>query len=83
MQMTHLRHISVFVDEPEPGHYHWVLHESREDASVWVDFEDGVESYPMWIDAFDAGNVALLKLIHDERIGPRAQGEGEDAAPVG
>jgi len=26
--MTHLRHITVFVDEPDPAHFHWVLHES-------------------------------------------------------
>lgn len=81
--MSHLRHLSVFVDEPDHGHFHWVIHESTEDASVWVDIASSDESYPMWIDAFDAGNVALLKYVHDERIGPRAPGEDEDAAPVG
>jgi len=81
--MSHLRHISVFVDEPDPGHFHWVLHESTEDATVWTEIESSEESYPMWLDAFDAGNVALLKLVADERIGPRAPGEDEDAAPVG
>ncbi|WP_302847476.1 hypothetical protein [Variovorax sp. OV329] len=35
------------------------------------------------IDAFDAGVVALMKQVDDERIGPRAPGEDEDAAPVG
>lgn len=83
MEMKHLRHISVFVDEPDPGHFHWVLHESTEDATVWTEVQASIESFPMWIDAFDAGNVALLKLVHDERIGPRAPGEDEDAAPVG
>lgn len=81
--MPHLRHISVFVDEPDPGHFHWVLHESTEDATVWTEFAASEHSYPMWIDALDAGNVALLKLVTDERIGPRAPGEDEDAAPVG
>ncbi|MEJ8852444.1 hypothetical protein [Variovorax rhizosphaerae] len=32
--MSHLRHLSVFVDEPGPGHYFWVLHESTEDGSA-------------------------------------------------
>ncbi|RYH40008.1 MAG: hypothetical protein EON54_18605 [Alcaligenaceae bacterium] len=81
--MTHLRRIAVFIDEPEPGHFHWVVHESTEDASVWLDLASSDESYPMWIDAWDAGNVALLKLVPDERVGPRAPGEDEDASPVG
>lgn len=37
--MSHLRHLSILVDEPEPGHFYWVLHASTEDASVWVDIE--------------------------------------------
>ncbi len=76
--MTHLRHLAVFIDEPEPGHFHWVIHESTQDATVWMDTESSVESYPMWIDAWDAGNVALLQLVDDERIGPRAPGEDKD-----
>jgi hypothetical protein len=41
-----------------------------------------VESFPTSSEAFDAGNVALLKLVH-ERIGPRTPCEDEDASPVG
>ena len=81
--MTHLRHITVFVDEPDPGHFHWVLHESSDDASVWTDVESSVESFPSWIEAFDAGYVELFKLVADERTGPRSIGEDEDADPVG
>ncbi|MDM0068375.1 hypothetical protein [Variovorax sp. J31P207] len=83
--MTHLRHISVFVDEPDPGHFHWVLHESTEDATVWTEVEASEESFASWTDAFEAGTVALYQLVDDERIGPRAPGEDEDedAAPVG
>ncbi|MDM0108442.1 hypothetical protein QTH97_26070 [Variovorax sp. J22R24] len=76
--MGHLRRISVFVDESEQGHFYWVLHESTE-GGVWTDIESSVESYDMWLDAFDAGCVALLKLVTDERIGPRVP--SEDAAP--
>lgn len=81
--MTHLRHISVFIDEPDPGHFHWVLHESTEDASVWIDIESSEHSFPSWMEAFDAGCVELFKLVTDERCGPRAPGEDEDASPVG
>ena len=82
-RMTHLRHISVYVDEPDPGHFFWVLHESTADASVWVDFESSPLSFSSWGEAFQAGTVELYRLAVDERVGPRASGEDEDAAPVG
>ncbi|MDM0050924.1 hypothetical protein [Variovorax sp. J22R115] len=81
--MSHLRHISVYVDEPDPGQYFWVLHESTEDASVWVDVQSSELSFASWTEAFEAGTVALYRLATDERIGPRSPGEDEDAAPVG
>lgn len=81
--MSHLRHLSVWVDEPQAGQYYWVLHESTEDAAVWVDIKSSADAFMSWMDAFDAGCVALLSLVPDERVGPRASGEDEDAAPVG
>jgi len=81
--MSQLRHLSVFVDEPEPGHFFWVLHESTEDASVWSDIESSAEPFISWTDAFEAGCVALFKRVPDERVGPRTAREDEDAAPVG
>jgi hypothetical protein len=83
MGMSHLRRISVFVDEPEPGQYFWVIHESTEDASVWVDIESSELSHPTWNAAFEVGVTKLYRLIEDERIGPCAPGEDENAAPVG
>ena len=81
--MTHLRHIAVFVDEPDPGHFHWVLHESTDDASAWLDIQSSVNSFPSWLEAFDAGCVELFKLVPDDRTGPRTSGEGAKADPVG
>lgn len=81
--MQHLRRLSVFVDEPEPGHFYWVLHESTEDTSVWVDVESSAQPYPTWNSAFEVGVTKLYHLVDDERIGPRVPGEDEDAAPVG
>ncbi|MDM0116441.1 hypothetical protein QTI66_30300 [Variovorax sp. J22R133] len=81
--MSHLRRVSVYVDEPEPGRFYWVLHESTADPTVWIEFATSEEPFDMWLDAFDAGTVELMQLVYDERIGPRAPGEDEDAAPVG
>ncbi|WP_371437562.1 hypothetical protein [Polaromonas sp.] len=81
--MNHLRRLAVFVDEVEHGHFHWVLHESKEDASIWGDVQASEHSYATWVAAYDSGTVELMKLVDDERVGPRAPGEDEDAAPVG
>ena len=81
--MTHIRRISVHVDEPAAGHFHWVLMEEDGDASVWKELEAGEDSYDLWLDALSAGTAALMKHVPDERIGPRLSGEDEDASPVG
>jgi len=74
--MNHLRHISVFVDEPVPGHFHWVLHEGSP-CSHWIDIADSEQSYPSWTEAFEAGIVELYRTVADERAGARAIGEVE------
>ena len=79
--MSQLRNISVFVDEPVPGHFHWVLHEGSP-SSVWIDIADSEQSYTSWTEAFEAGTVALYRMVPDERGGPRAPGEDEDADPT-
>lgn len=79
----HIRRISVHVDEPEPGHFYWVLMEEDGDATVWKELETGEDSYDIWLDALSAGCQALVRHVPDERIGPRLAGEDEDASPVG
>lgn len=81
--MTHIRRISVHVDEPEPGHFHWVLMEEDGDASTWKELAASEDSFDMWLDALTAGVCALEKYAPDERTGPRLVGEDEDADPVG
>lgn len=81
--MSHLRHLSVWVDEPDPGHFFWVLHESSEDGSVWVDIESSAQPFLSWAQAFNEGCMELFRFVSDDQLGPRAPGEDEDAAPVG
>ncbi|QFZ84569.1 hypothetical protein GFK26_18240 [Variovorax paradoxus] len=80
---AHIRRISVHVDEPDPGHFFWVLMEEGDDASEWTELESAEESYDLWLDALDAGVRALVRYAPDERIGPREVNEDEDADPVG
>ncbi|CAN7384492.1 hypothetical protein [Variovorax sp. LjRoot178] len=80
----HLRSIAVTVDEPDPGVFHWVLIESTEDASVYLDIEASEGSYDSWTHALRHGTERLMQIaIESPVIGPRASGEDEDADPVG
>lgn len=79
----HLRRLTIFVDEPDHGHFHWVLIESTDDASIWSDVMSSEESFPEWIQAWQAGTTELMKSIKDQTTGPRASGEDENADPVG
>ena len=83
MRDLHLRRIAVFVDEPDPGDFYWVLIESKDDATIWLDIEAAQEPQVTWISAFEAGNTALLELATDRNTGPLAPGEDENASPVG
>lgn len=75
--------VAVFIDEPDPGDFYWVLVESTGDATIWVDLEAAQEPQATWSAAFKAGNKALLKLVADRKVGPRAPIEDENASPVG
>lgn len=83
MADLHLRRLTIFVDEPDPGQYYWVLIESKHDASVWEDVGAAEESAGTWREAWDAGNAALQALVPDQRRGPLVSGEDENASPVG
>lgn len=79
----HLRRIAIFVDEPDPGQFYWVMHESTEDATVWLDFQSSEASFPSWLAAYEAGNKELLRMVEDKKTGPLAAGEDENTSPVG
>jgi|GEM_PF-6677221 len=65
-----LRSIGVFVDEPDPGCFYWVIHESIEEATTWRDVSASEETFSTCLEAFESGNKALLKLVADKKTGP-------------
>jgi hypothetical protein len=79
----HLRQIALFVDEPNPGSFHWVMIESTDDASVWNDLGASMEPFKSWKTAWDTGSAEILKMMENPEDGPRAYGEDENANPVG
>ncbi|MDR7380440.1 hypothetical protein J2X19_005147 [Rhodoferax ferrireducens] len=80
---TYLRHISVSVDEPEPGEFYWTLMESTDDISVWTELEAAQESAQTYSKALKLGVAALEAMTEDLDRGPRSAGEDENASPVG
>lgn len=83
MPTTHLRRLAVYVDEPEPNTFYWVVIESHHDLTSWVEVDSSSSAFLTWIDAHQAGNLALLAHIDDRQSGPRVDGEDESASPVG
>ncbi|WP_296723323.1 hypothetical protein [Variovorax sp.] len=81
--MSRLRRIAVFVEEVGAGNYRWVLHEQGGDASEWIELSASPMAYDLWLDAFEDGCAELVRMVPDERNGPRDAGEDEDAPPVG
>ena len=70
----HYRRLAVFVDNPRPDSFLWVVLESTDDPAVWLDLETGDETYSSWIEAHEAGNDALLAYVEDETMGPLTAG---------
>lgn len=68
--MNHIRCLAVYVDEPEPSTYHWVLHEFHVGVSTWTDVLES-EAFGTWREAYDAGAAELMSHVADDRIGPR------------
>lgn len=83
MDDQHLRRLTIFVDEPEPGQFYWVMIESTDDAAVWLDVESALEPVSTWEEAFDKGVTCLKSQVNDKMRGPQALGEDENASPVG
>jgi hypothetical protein len=79
--LPRLRHVSVFVDETKPGHYHRVLHEATEDITVWFNIETSRQPFSTWAAAWKSGLLALHRHIGDPLRGPRVGDDSEGESP--
>lgn len=79
-----LRSIALTVDEPDPGHFYWVLLESRaphpDDFRLLNSAPRGTDSYER---ALHEGVDELRRLCQTGAIGPRRECEGEEENPSG
>ena len=78
-----LRSIAVTVDEPDPGHFYWVLLESQgSDGEFYL-----INSAPRGTDSYEhalqEGVNALRRLYETRELGPRREALEEEENPSG
>lgn len=73
--MTHLRHLSLHVEEPSPDEFFWAIMESSDEASGWIETDSAIHGHATWKQAWIAGTVAYHLRVSDDRVGPRASDE--------
>lgn len=78
--MSRIRHLLVFVDEPDATIFTWDICEIRGDSSAWRHIVSGLQGYTTWIDAWRAGHAVLLTLVNDQSTGPRSTDEDDGGA---
>ena len=78
---TASRPIALFVKEPYPGRFVWVLMESEWQS--WKQIDSASEACESWTAAWEAGCVEMGKLASDKRQGPRQPAQADEPAPVG
>lgn len=61
--MTHLRQIALTVDEQEPGHFYWVLIESKGDARIYGELKAAPDACGTYMEAFEAGAQELRRMV--------------------
>jgi hypothetical protein len=62
--MDHLRQIALTVDEQEPGHFYWVLIESKDDARRHDEFKASSEAFGTYMEALEAGFAELRRMVN-------------------
>ena len=76
MAMQSLRHIAIYVEEPAPGQFEWVLVERS--GRSWRELDRADSPVTSYKAAMAQGLVALQARVDDLDVGPRT----EDDAPA-
>ncbi|MDB5849260.1 MAG: hypothetical protein JWP29_3012 [Rhodoferax sp.] len=74
-----LRHIAVYVEEPRPKRFAWVLNESADGGAHWDMLQRAGKPVGSYQEAMAGGLAALQEMVDDVNLGPR--GEPEVEAP--
>lgn len=75
-----LRHIAVYVEEPRPKRFAWVLNESADGGVHWEMLQRAGKPVASYQEAMAGGLAALQEMVDDVKLGPR--GEPEVEAPA-
>jgi hypothetical protein len=74
-----LRHIAIYVEEPGPGRYAWVLIERE--SGGWQALERSAASVASYHTAMARGLAALERMVPNLDEGPRADDEQSGHRP--
>jgi hypothetical protein len=69
--MGRLRHLTVLVDEPDPGRFTWTFIEVIDGVGQWQNVDAGGDTFASWDSAWGAAVVAMSQHIADPKVGPR------------
>jgi hypothetical protein len=78
-----LRSIAVTVDEPDPGHFLWVLLESRTPRDEFRYLSSAARGTDSYERALQDGVDELRRLCRDRGDGPRRESRRGDDNPSG
>jgi hypothetical protein len=68
---SHLLSIALTVEQHDKGDFYWVILESFDDSMEFEPLMEAGKGFQTYIDALQAGYVALKGLSDDLKIGPR------------
>jgi hypothetical protein len=77
-----LRHIAIYVEEPRPKKFAWVLNESADGGVHWEMLQRAGKPVGSYQEAMAAGLAALQEMVDDTSLGPRGEPEVEAPAKV-
>jgi hypothetical protein len=72
-----LRHIAVYVEQPRPQRFAWVLMESADGGVNWELLQRAGKPVASYQEAMAGGLAALQEMVDDPQSGPRGEPEVE------
>lgn len=75
---TQLLSLALTVDQHDQGDYFWIILESFDHSMEFDTLMESMHGFPTYLQALDAGYVAMKTLSDDLDTGPREEVAGDD-----
>jgi len=74
--------IALTVDQHDAGDYFWVLLESFDNSMEFEPLMEAATGFSTYLEALQAGYAVLKGMSDDLNLGPREEGEDENARSI-